>query len=146
MAGTLSKTTGGTLTLSASKSFTLTGTGSGLSYGGFSALTVGLTKLSSVAIDTVTGANNAIAVLDAALAQVDSQRADLGAVQNRLSSTVTNLQATQENLTQARSRILDTDFAAETANLTRAQILQQAGTAMLAQANAVPNTVLTLLR
>jgi flagellin len=113
---------------------------------GFSALTVGLTKLSSVAIDTVTGANNAIAVLDAALAQVDSQRADLGAVQNRLSSTVTNLQATSENLSQARSRILDTDFAAETANLTRAQILQQAGTAMLAQANAVPNTVLTLLR
>jgi flagellin len=80
------------------------------------------------------------------LAQVDSQRADLGAVQNRLSSTVTNLQATSENLSQARSRILDTDFAAETANLTRAQILQQAGTAMLAQANAVPNTVLTLLR
>lgn len=145
-AGTQNVTTGGTLTLSASKSFTLTGTGSGLSYAGFGSLTVGLTKLSSVAIDTVNGANNAIAVLDAALAQVDSQRADLGAVQNRMVSTVTNLQATQENLTQARSRILDTDFAAETANLTRAQILQQAGTAMLAQANAVPNTVLTLLR
>jgi flagellin len=146
VAGTLSNTTGGTLTLNSSKSFTLTGSGTGLADAGFSALTVGLTKLSSVAIDTVTGANNAIAVLDAALAQVDSQRADLGAVQNRLSSTVTNLQATSENLSQARSRILDTDFAAETANLTRAQILQQAGTAMLAQANAVPNTVLTLLR
>ena len=146
VAGTLNNITGGTLTLSGSKSFTLTGTGSGLAYAGFSALTVSLNKLSSVAIDTVTGANNAISVLDAALAQVDSMRADLGAVQNRFGSTVSNLQATSENLSAARSRILDTDFAAETANLTRAQILQQAGTAMLAQANSAPNTVLTLLR
>jgi flagellin len=61
-------------------------------------------------------------------------------------STISNLSATSENLTAARSRIQDTDFAAETANLTRAQILQQAGTAMLAQANALPNNVLTLLR
>lgn len=144
--GTNSVTNGGTLTLSASKSFTLTGTGSGLTYAGFASLTVSLTKLSTVAIDTVDGANSTIAVVDAALAQVDSQRGDLGAVQSRFSNTVSNLQATAENLTAARSRILDTDFAAETAALTRAQILQQAGVAMLAQANAVPNTVLTLLR
>ena len=67
-------------------------------------------------------------------------------MQNRFSSVVANLQTTTENLSASRSRILDADFAAETANLTRAQILQQAGTAMLAQANAQPNNVLALLR
>jgi len=66
-------------------------------------------------------------------------------VQNRFSSTITNLQTSTENLSAAQSRIRDTDFASETANLTRAQILQQAGTAMLAQANALPNQVLSLL-
>ena len=70
----------------------------------------------------------------------------MGAYQNRFASTIANLQTTAENLTASRSRIQDADFAAETANLTRAQILQQAGTAMLAQANAIPNNVLTLLR
>ena len=70
----------------------------------------------------------------------------MGALQNRFESVVAKLQTTSENLTASRSRILDADFAAETANLTRAQILQQAGTAMLAQANAIPNNVLTLLR
>ncbi|MFA7606771.1 MAG: flagellin, partial [Rhodocyclaceae bacterium] len=79
------------------------------------------------------------------LAKVNSIRADLGAVQNRFSSTITNLQTSTENLSAAQSRIRDTDFASETANLTRAQILQQAGTAMLAQANALPNQVLSLL-
>jgi flagellin len=80
------------------------------------------------------------------MSQVTSIRADLGAVQNRFASTVANLTTTSENLNAARSRILDTDFAAETANLTRNQILQQAGVAMLAQANALPNTVLSLLK
>jgi flagellin len=70
----------------------------------------------------------------------------MGALQNRFQSVVETLQTVSENLTASRSRILDADFAAETANLTRAQILQQAGTAMLAQANAIPNNVLTLLR
>ena len=97
-------------------------------------------------ISTVAGANSAIAVLDGAMSQVTSIRADLGAVQNRFASTVANLTTTSENLNAARSRILDTDFAAETANLTRNQILQQAGVAMLAQANALPNTVLSLLK
>ena len=73
-------------------------------------------------------------------------RATLGATQNRFSSVVSSLQTAAENLSASRSRIQDADFAAETANLTRAQILQQAGTAMLAQANALPNNVLTLLR
>ena len=84
--------------------------------------------------------------MDAALTAVNSARASMGALQNRFQSVVETLQTVSENLTASRSRILDADFAAETANLTRAQILQQAGTAMLAQANAIPNNVLTLLR
>ncbi|MFZ5462797.1 MAG: flagellin [Pseudomonadota bacterium] len=100
----------------------------------------------SISIATANGAQSAIRVLDEALQQVNSGRADLGAYQNRFSSTIANLQSTAENLSSARSRVQDADFAAETASLTRAQILQQAGTAMLAQANALPQQVLTLLR
>ena len=102
-------------------------------------------KLGTVDIGSAAGAQNAITIIDSALSQVNSFRADLGAVQNRFDATITNLQTTSENLSAARSRILDADFAAETANLTRAQILQQAGTAMLAQANQVPQGVLSLL-
>jgi flagellin len=91
-------------------------------------------------------ANRSIAIIDGALANVGSQRARYGALQNRFETTVTSLQTTSENLAASRSRIQDADFAMETANLTRAQILQQAGIAMLAQANALPNQVLTLLR
>ncbi|HZW20782.1 flagellin [Noviherbaspirillum sp.] len=97
-------------------------------------------------ISTVTGADNAIKAMDAALNAINSARADLGAVQNRFTSVVANLQTTSENLSASRSRIQDADFAAETASLTRGQILQQAGTAMLAQANSLPNNVLSLLR
>ena len=102
-------------------------------------------KLNKVDISSSSGSQEAITIIDSALAQVNSFRADLGAVQNRFENTVTSLQTTSENLSAARSRIQDTDFAAETANLTRAQILQQAGTAMLAQANQVPQGVLSLL-
>jgi flagellin len=91
-------------------------------------------------------ANRTIAMLDGALANIGSQRARYGALQNRFETTVTSLQTTSENLAASRSRIQDADFAMETANLTRSQILQQAGIAMLAQANALPNQVLTLLR
>ncbi|MDE2600367.1 MAG: hypothetical protein KGL40_12175, partial [Rhodocyclaceae bacterium] len=87
-----------------------------------------------------------ISIVDSAISALNSQRARYGALQNRFQNTITNLQATSENLTASRSRIQDTDFAAETANLTRAQILQQAGVAMLAQANSAPNSVLSLLR
>jgi len=80
------------------------------------------------------------------LASVNNQRAQYGALQNRFQSTVSNLQTTSENLSASRSRIQDTDFAAETATLTRGQILQQAGTAMLAQANQLPQSVLSLLK
>ena len=100
----------------------------------------------SIDISSVTGANDAIDIADGALARVDSIRADLGAVQNRFETTVSNLTRTTENLSAARSRIQDTDFAAETANLTRTQILQQAGVAMLAQANSLPQLVLSLLQ
>jgi len=92
------------------------------------------------------GANSALAIIDAALSNIDSSRASLGALQNRFTNTVSNLQTTTQNLTSARSGIQDTDFASETANLSRSQILQQAGTAMLAQANSLPNGVLALLR
>jgi flagellin len=137
-------TTRGTLTLSSPQNFTLGGTD--LALGGLGAAAPALTRLETVNISTVGGANAAIAVIDGALSQVTSIRADLGAVQNRFSSTVANLTTTSENLSAARSRILDADFAAETASLTRAQILQQAGTAILAQANAIPQNVLSLLR
>ncbi|MFZ5594238.1 MAG: flagellin [Pseudomonadota bacterium] len=109
---------------------------------------VGSTKnaVSSIDIGSATGANDALVIIDSALAKVSSIRGDLGAIQNRFQSTIANLQTTSENLSAARSRIRDADFAAETANLTRNQILQQAGVAMLAQANALPNNVLSLLR
>jgi len=91
-------------------------------------------------------ADNAILAMDAALNSINSARADLGAVQNRFTSTIANLNTTSENLSAARSRIRDVDYAQETAELTRGQILQQAGTAMLAQANQVPQNVLRLLQ
>ncbi len=97
-------------------------------------------------ISTAKGAQQALDVVDKALTSVNGARADLGAIQNRFSSVVANLQTSSENLSASRSRIRDTDFARETAELTRTQILQQAGTAMLAQANQVPQNVLTLLR
>jgi flagellin len=108
--------------------------------------TSALAKVSGVDVSTVSGAQSAIDIIDGALTMIDSMRAGLGAVQNRLESTISNLGNVAENLTAARSRIQDADFAAETANLTRSQILQQAGTAMLAQANAVPQNVLALLQ
>ncbi|TWI02778.1 flagellin [Luteimonas cucumeris] len=101
---------------------------------------------SDLDISTVKGAQQALEIVDKALTSVNGARADLGAVQNRFTSVVANLQASSENLAASRSRIRDTDFAKETAELTRTQILQQAGTAMLAQANQVPQNVLSLLR
>jgi flagellin len=94
----------------------------------------------------VSSANTAIQRVDAALTSVSSLRSQFGAIQNRFESTISNLQAVAENLTASRSRIQDADFAAETASLTKAQILQQAGVAVLAQANAAPQVVLGLLR
>ena len=104
------------------------------------------TSLGAIDISTVAGANTALGAVDAAINTINSSRAQLGALQNRFSSTIENLQTQTENQTAARSRITDADFAAETANLSRAQVLQQAGTAMIAQANQLPQQVLSLLR
>lgn len=109
----------------------------------------GNSELDSVAdldIGTFEGAQAAIRTADAALAAVNSQRAEYGALQSRFESAISNLGSSTENLSASRSRIVDTDFAAETAKMTRGQILQQAGTSMLAQANSLPNGVLSLLR
>lgn len=125
------------------------------SVGGTQAATLGFTAgtnavsdgaLSSVNVLTTAAADEAIIRVDSALQSISSLRSDFGAVQNRFESTISNLQITAENLSASRSRILDADFAAETANLTRAQILQQAGVAILAQANQLPQNVLSLLR
>jgi flagellin len=118
---------------------------------GFAAPTVGaatanLTGIASVDITTDKGAYIAIKKLDDALDQVNGARATLGAVQSRFENAVSNIQIGVENLSASRGRIMDADFAKETANLSRAQILQQAGTAMVAQANQVPQGVLSLLR
>jgi flagellin len=104
------------------------------------------TGFASLDISTATGADNAMLAMDAALTAINSARAKMGAIQNRFTSVVANLSTTSENLSAARSRIQDADFAKETAQLTRNQILQQAGTAMLAQANQAPQGVLSLLR
>ncbi|MTV40775.1 flagellin N-terminal helical domain-containing protein [Duganella radicis] len=105
-----------------------------------------LQSVSKIDVSSVDGSNAALKTIDAALNQVNSNRAALGAIQNRFASTIANLNTATENLSASRSRIQDTDFAAETASLTRGQILQQAGTAILAQANSLPNGVLSLLR
>jgi len=105
-----------------------------------------LQSVDKLDVSTVDSSNRTLAMVDSALAAVNNQRARYGALQSRFESTITNLQSTSENLSASRSRIKDADFAAETANLTRAQILQQAGTAMLAQANQLPQQVLQLLQ
>ncbi len=97
-------------------------------------------------IATAADAKTTVTAIDAALKKVNSERANYGATQNRFESVVSNLQVSIESQSASRSRIMDTDFASETASLTRSQILQQAGTAMLAQANSLPNGVLSLLR
>lgn len=104
-----------------------------------------LDKVSDVDLKTQSGAQDSITVIDAALAAIDESRAGLGAIQNRFSHTISNLANIQENVSASRSRIQDTDFAVETAHMTKNQILQQAGTSILAQANQVPQAALSLL-
>lgn len=131
---------------------TVTSTGEDLVIGGTAAGDAGLTAATTTAsgntldVSTVSGANALITAVDTALGTVNGSRATLGAVQNRFESVVNSLQTATESLSAARSRIQDTDFAAETANLTKAQILQQAGIAMMSQANSLPQNVLSLLQ
>ncbi|WED21082.1 flagellin [Vibrio sp. JC009] len=104
------------------------------------------TTAQDIDVRSVKGAQNAVGILDAALKYVDSQRADLGAKQNRLSHSINNLANIQENVESSKSRIKDTDFAKETTELTKNQILQQAGTSILAQAKQLPNSAMSLLQ
>ena len=135
----------GTVSLTSSKGTITTG-GANADLFSAAAVSSAFSSLSSVSLASAANAQLAIAVVDAALGQVNVSRGDLGAYQNRFMSAVSNLQTTSENLSASRSRIQDADFAAETAAMTRGQIMQQAGTAILAQANSLPNSVLSLLK
>lgn len=137
---------GGTVSFSSPSSYTVTSDTSAAGLFSATAATVSLSNVASIDVGSQSGANSALDVIDGAIAFIDSQRGTLGAVQNRLESTIANLMNVSENISAAKSRILDADFAEETANLTRSQILQQAGLAMLAQANTVPQAALTLLQ
>ena len=107
---------------------------------------IGAAGADAASIGTAAGASAALGKLDTMLATVNAKRAEFGATQNRFEAVIQTLQVSAENQTAARSRIMDADFASETAALTRSQVLQQAGTAMLSQANSLPNNVLSLLR
>ena len=151
--GTDSSTVGGEVTFNSSNGYTVASSaptglftsaaGVGNAGGLVAVSTIDVTKLTN---GIPTGANSALNVVDSAINYINGLRANLGALQNRFMNAQSSLQTTSTNMQQARSRIQDTDFAAETANLTHNQILSQAGTAMLAQANALPNSVLTLLK
>ena len=138
---------GGTLTFTANSNIIVTGDGDDM---GFAAanqtFVLDTTTLSSVDVTSVANANTAISRLDSALTTVSALRSELGAVQNRFESTIRNIEAVSENLSASRGRILDADFAVETAALIRAQILQQAGISVLSTANAQPQLALSLLQ
>ncbi len=144
--GNNSTAVGGTISFGSSTGYTVTTNTAGTLFDAATPNSATLKQVAQIDVTTVAGANSALSTVDAALASISTMRSSLGALQNRFSATITNLQTTSQNLSAARSSIQDTDFAAETASLTRAQILQQAGVAMLAQANALPNTVLSLLK
>jgi flagellin len=142
----------GTLSLNSIKSFTVSGDASTAEQGFFHTLngtagggTASLSSVSGISIATASGAASAINVIDGAIAKVNAARGDLGALSNRLDNTVSNLSNVAINVESSRSQIEDADFAAESANLAKQQIMLQAGTAMLAQANAAQQNVLSLL-
>ncbi len=140
----------GQVTLTSGAAVTVAGTTNSATAAGWANGSVGTststTGIASLSVSSFTNAQQTIAGIDSALKEVNTARGNLGAIQNRFSSTVANLQTTSENLSASRGRIQDTDFASETANLSKSQILQQAGTAMLSQANSLPQNVLSLLR
>jgi len=136
----------GRVLFDASSSFTVTAKNSDVFSAGSGTYGGQLQSVSQLDVSSYDSAVRTISMVDSALNAINSQRARYGALENRLTDTIANLQTTSTNLSSARSGIEDTNFASETANLTRAQILQQAGTAMLSQANSLPNNVLTLLK
>jgi flagellin len=139
----------GEITLNSNKSFNVVDATAGAT-GFFVTATTGdsaqLQKVSDLDVSNVDSANRSLAIVDSAIAAVSAQRASFGALQSRFDNAISNLQTNSNNLSASRSRIQDADFASETANLSRSQILQQAGTAMVAQANQLPQGVLALLR
>jgi len=146
-----SSTVGGEITFNSAAGFNVTSsiaaaTGSLFSTAANGANVSTLSSIDNIDITTVEGAANAIQAVDGALTQIDNMRGDLGAVQNRFESTIANLSNVSENLSGARSRILDADIAQETSNMTKQNILQQAGVAILAQANQAPQLALSLLQ
>jgi flagellin len=141
-AGNDSVSVGGQVSFSSASAFTANGAGADFG----AALSGALSSVADIDLATQAGSNDALDVIDAALRFISDSRAELGAIQNRLEYTISNLTNVSENVSAARSRVQDADFAAETASLTRAQILQQAGVAMLSQANAAPQVVLALLQ
>jgi flagellin len=162
--GSVSESYYGAITLSSGNAFSIeaginntvdiaagaTPTANGLDHLGVGAGSYGGTRtgqsLSDMDLTTAEGATTALSAIDNAISTINTQRANLGSIQNRFTSTISNLGSSSDNLTSARSRIQDADFARETAKLTRNQILQQAGVAMLGQANQIPQQVLSLLR
>lgn len=150
--GNRNSTVGGRVIIANDTAYTLTSTIGGTTGGLFavgSTATVAGAKtgaLSTVDISTVLGSNKALGIIDAALSRVNNTRANLGALQNRFQMTIDNLQTTSDNLAASRSRIKDADFAEETATMSRWNVLQSAGTAMLAQANQGPQAAMQLLR
>jgi len=143
---TSSSTVGGTLRFNSSESFSVKSAAAGGLFAATTAAASALTQVGSVNIGTQTGANDALDVIDGALKYIDNQRADLGAIQNRFETTISNLRNISQNLTDARGGIQDADFGAETAAMSKGTILQQAGIAMLSQANTQSQNVLSLLR
>ena len=143
-----SATVQGTISLSSSKLFSVTQSGTELAENDnyFTSGAATLSTVSNVDLRDRSGASFAISVLDGAIEEIPSMRADLGAIENRLSYTVSNLMNVAENTADARSRINDADYSVESANLAKAQVLQQAGTAMLSQANARAQLVIQLLQ
>lgn len=152
--GTTGSTVAGAVSLSSASGFSVSSTAvSSPAVAFFAATATGSTLNTVASLDvtkvlngTPTGANLALSIIDGALAQVNTNRAQIGAYENRFTATVSNLQTSTLNITSSLSTVQDTDFASETGSLSRGQILQQAGTAMLVQANSIPNGVLALLR
>ena len=142
-----SATVGGNLIFDSNKAFTVTSDDTTNTItAGTAAESSTLQKVAAIDISTQAASNDALSIVDGALANISSNRASLGAIQNRFTSTISNLENVSQNVSAARSRIQDADFAQESANLARNQILQQAGLAMLTQANASSQNVLSLLR
>jgi flagellin len=140
-------TVGGRLEMDSNKGFTVTsGVAAEITLAVDTADASTLVKVADIDIGTQAGSNDALNILDGALAKISDSRASLGATQNRFSSTISNLENVSQNVSASRSRIQDADFAKESANLAKNQVLQQAGTAMLSQANASTQSVLSLLQ